>query len=154
MLRYILDLVARLGHWSYVVIFAAAALECAAFAGLFVPGESLMLASGFFAHQGLLELDAVFLGRFIGFARALVPFVAGASRMPYRQFLVYNALGAVLWTVGCVLLGYFLRASWQVAERWIGRTSLVAGVVVLLVVAVAWAWRRRARPGIRKKAGD
>lgn len=58
-LQYLLDLVARLGHWSYVIIFAAAALECAAFLGLVVPGESLMLASGFFAHQGILKLDAV-----------------------------------------------------------------------------------------------
>jgi hypothetical protein len=32
-LQYLLDLVARLGGWSYVIIFAAAALECAAFAG-------------------------------------------------------------------------------------------------------------------------
>jgi hypothetical protein len=32
-LQYLLDLVARLGPWSYVIIFAAA-LECAAFVGL------------------------------------------------------------------------------------------------------------------------
>ena len=186
MLAYILDLVARLGHWSYLVIFLAAALESAAFLGLLIPGESIMLASGFFAHQGLLELDAVivvgiigailgdnigyqlgshlgrewllrhgtrfglkpkrldkaeaffarhgakavFFGRFVGFARALVPFLAGASRMRYRQFIVYNAIGAVLWTLACVLLGYFLGASWRVAEQWISRTGLVIGVLL------------------------
>jgi len=200
-LPYVLDLVARLGHWSYLIIFVAAALESAAFAGLIVPGESLVLASGFFAHQGVLELDAVIaaaavgatlgdnigyglglrlgrpwllhfgsrlglrpehlaradaffarqggkavlLGRFIGFARALVPFVAGASRMPYRVFLVYNAVGAVLWTVSFVLLGYFLGASWRMAERWIGRTSTVVAGVIALAVLVSWIWRRRAR---------
>src|SRR6478609_9034117 len=58
-LQFLLDLVTRLGSWSYFIIFAAAALECAAFAGLLVPGESLVLASGFFAHQGILHLDAV-----------------------------------------------------------------------------------------------
>jgi membrane protein DedA with SNARE-associated domain len=197
-LQYLLDLVARLGHWSYLIIFAAAALECAAFAGLLVPGESLMLASGFFAHQGLLELDAVivvgilgavvgdnigyqlgchlgrewllrhgarfgikssrlakaeaffahhgpkavFVGRFVGFARALVPFVAGASRMRYRQFILYDALGAVLWSVGCVLLGYSLGASWRVAEKWISGTGLIIGGV-LAVAALVWLWRRR-----------
>ena len=203
MLQYILDLVARLGHWSYVVIFLVAALECAAFVGLLVPGESLMLATGFFAQQGLLDLDAVivvgtlgaivgdnigyqlgcrlgrewllrhgarfglkperldkaeaffarhgpkavFFGRFVGFARALVPFVAGASRMRYRQFIVYNAIGAVLWTLGCVLLGYFLGASWQVAERWISRTGLIIGG--LLAVAIIGIWIRRRRRGSR-----
>jgi undecaprenyl-diphosphatase len=208
-LHYLLDLIARLGHWSYLIIFMAAALECAAFIGLIVPGESLMLASGFFAQQGILELDAVivvalvgaivgdnigyqlgcrlggewlihhgsrfglgpdrlaraesffarhgpkavFLGRFIGFARALVPFVAGASRMSYRRFLFYNGLGAAVWSVGCVLLGYFLGASWRAAERWVGRSGLILGGGFFLALIVIWLWRRRrgARDGQMRK---
>ena len=198
-LQYLLDLVTRLGDWSYLIIFGAAMLECAAFAGLLVPGESLVLASGFFAHQGILELDAViaavalgavagdnigyllgarlgrewllkkgsrfglrkkrlaqvdaffqrqgpravFIGRFIGFARALVPFVAGASRMSYRRFVVADALGAGLWTVAFVALGYVLGASWQVAEKWISRSGLVLGAVLLL--GAVWLWLRRRR---------
>jgi membrane protein DedA with SNARE-associated domain len=201
LLEYLLDLVARLGDWSYLIIFAAAALECAAFAGLLVPGESLVLASGFFAHRGILELDAVmaaagmgaiagdnigyflgarlgrewllrrgsrlglrqrrlaqverfferqgpkavFIGRFVGFARALVPFVAGASRMPHRKFVLYDALGAVLWTVAFVTLGYALGASWRVAEKWISRSGLIVGVLALLALLVFWLRRRRAR---------
>jgi undecaprenyl-diphosphatase len=199
MLQYLLDLVARLGHWSYLIVFLAAALECAAFAGLLVPGESLVLASGFFAHEGVLELDAViaavaigaivgdnigyqlglrlgrewllqhgkrvgitaarlqraedfftrhgpkavFLGRFVGFARALVPFVAGASRMPYRRFLLSDALGAVLWTVGFVLLGYGLGASWRVAERWISRSSMLLAGIIAIAGLVLWLRRRK-----------
>jgi undecaprenyl-diphosphatase len=205
MLHYLLDLVARLGHWSYLILFLAAALECAAFVGLLVPGESLVLASGFFAHQGVLKLDAVmaavaigavvgdnigyqlglrlgrewllrhgarvgvtaarlrrtevffarhgpkavFFGRFVGFARALVPFVAGASRMPYRQFLLYNALGAVLWTVGFVLLGYVLGASWGVAEKWIGRSSMLLAGIIAIAGLVLWLRRRRKQASAR-----
>jgi MYXO-CTERM domain-containing protein len=200
-LQNLLDLVVRLGDWSYLVIFAAAALECAAFAGLLVPGESLVLASGFFAHQGILQLDAVmaaagmgaivgdnigyllglrlgrewllrkgsrfgirkkrlsqaeaffrrhgpkavFLGRFIGFARALVPFIAGTSRMSYRKFVLYDALGAILWTVAFVTLGYVLGASWRVAEQWISQTGIVVGALALLAVLVLWLRRRRTR---------
>ena len=209
MLQYLLDLVAGLGHWAYLIIFLAATLECAAFIGLFVPGESLMLASGFFAQQGVLRLEvvmvvgfigailgdnigyqlgsklgrdwllrhgkriglkrsrldrvdaffkrhgakAVFFGRFIGFARALVPFVAGASRMRYRQFLMYNALGAALWSAGFVLLGYFLGASWRVVEKWIGRTTLVLTGVGLLALLGFWFWRRRMAPVRRPSRG-
>ena len=48
-------------------------------------------SEAFFARQGP---KAVFVGRFVGFARALVPFVAGASRMPYRRG-VNRSRGAV-----------------------------------------------------------
>jgi membrane protein DedA with SNARE-associated domain len=202
LLQYLLDLVVRLGHWSYLIIFAAASLECAAFVGLLIPGESLVLASGFLAHQGLLKVDAVmaatalgavtgdnigyylgrrlgrdwllrhgsrfglrqkrlaqvegffqrqgpkavFFGRFIGFARALVPFVAGASGMSYRKFAMYDALGAALWTVGFVTLGYVMGASWRAAEKWIGRTGFVVAGVIVLVVLIAWVRRRHSQP--------
>jgi membrane protein DedA with SNARE-associated domain len=101
----------------------------------------LAKAESFFARHGP---KAVFLGRFIGFARALVPFLAGATRMPYRRFMVYNAIGAVLWTVGCVLVGFTLGASWRVAERWVSRTGLVLGGLVAVAVLGLWL-RRRAR---------
>jgi membrane protein DedA with SNARE-associated domain len=200
MLQTLLDLVGRLGPWSYLVIFLAAALECAAFVGLVVPGESLLLASGFFAHEGILSLTAVigaagvgailgdnlgyqlgrrlgrewllrhgrrvgvterrlgraerffarqgpkavFVGRFVGFARALVPFVAGASRMPLGRFIAYDALGAVIWTVGTAVLGYAVGASWRTAERWIGWGGLAIGAAVVVAALVVWR-RRRSR---------
>ena len=85
---------------------------------------------------------AVLIGRFVGFLRAMAPFVAGASRMPYRRFLLYNAFGAVLWAIAFVLVGYFLGESWTIAERWIGRVGLVLGVLV--IAAAAW-WIHRVR---------
>lgn len=197
MLQYLIDLVGRIGQWGYLVIFLGAMLESAAFLGLVVPGESLVLVAGFFAAQGVLDLDvliitvavgaalgdsigyemgrrmgrpalvhygsrfglndaridkaeaffarhgskAVFLGRFVGFARALVPFLAGSSRMPYRKFLPYNAMGAVLWASGVVLLGYFLGAGWQSAERWIGRASAILGGILVFALLLVWLWR-------------
>jgi membrane-associated protein len=83
------------------------------------------------------------LGRFGGVLRALAPFVAGASRMPYATFLLYNAVGGLAWAVGVVLLSWVLGESWDVAERWLGRLEAAFGAAVLLLVVL---WRRRARP--------
>ena len=39
------------GHWGYFVIFLIVALECQVFLGLFMPGETLVLAGGFLAGR-------------------------------------------------------------------------------------------------------
>lgn len=96
-------------------------------------------AEAFIARHGG---KAVFLGRFVGFSRALVPLLAGASRMPLREFTLYNVLGAACWAATLVPLGYVLGASWQLAERWIGRASAIVGGVLLAGFALAWLWRR------------
>ena len=42
----------------------------------------------------------VFVGRFTAFLRAVMPGLAGMSKMHYRRFLVANALGGIIWGVG------------------------------------------------------
>jgi len=200
----VVDFVWRIGSWGYGVVFVGAALESAAFLGLLVPGESLVIVSGALAAADLFELPAligvvsagavvgdsigyelgrrlgrpwllrrgarlgfhrhrieavdafferhggkaVLIGRFIGFLRALAPFVAGSSRMPYWRFLAYNVAGGVLWSVACVLLGYFVGAAWPIAERWVGRAGLVLGLAA--VATAVWWLRRRHR---RRRGG-
>src|SRR5262245_47701589 len=60
---------------------------------------------------------AVFLGRFVGLLRALVPALAGMSRMPYRTFLPWNVAGGIIWAPGFVFLGYLAGRSYQQVER-------------------------------------
>jgi membrane protein DedA with SNARE-associated domain len=94
---------------------------------------ALERVDGLFARHGG---KTVLLGRFVAVVRSLAPFVAGSSRMPYGRFLAFNAAGAILWALGFVLLGYFLGASWWIAERWVGRVGLVAGLIVAGTAAV------------------
>lgn len=77
---------------------------------------------------------AVFLGRFVAFFRAMMPALAGATHLPYRTFLMWNALGGLVWGTIFVTLGHFAGASYQVVEQKVGRG--MAAVVVVLVVAV------------------
>ncbi len=84
---------------------------------------------------------AVLLGRWIGVLRALVPFVAGASRMPYRVFLPYNIAGGAPWAAAFVAAGFLAGNSYQRVERAAGRASLVLGILVVLIVAVIVAAR-------------
>lgn len=79
---------------------------------------------------------AIFGGRFVGVLRAMVPTVAGVVGMPYRRFLLWNALGAVVWAPSLILTGYLVGASYVKVERVVARGSL-AGAVALAAVAVA-----------------
>ncbi len=88
---------------------------------------------------------AIFLGRFVGVLRALVPAVAGATRMPYRRFLGWNAAGALIWAPGTVLAGYAAGSSYRRVEHDAGRAGLVllgALAAIGVVVGVArWVAR-------------
>jgi undecaprenyl-diphosphatase len=79
--------------------------------------------------------QAVLVGRFAAALRALVPGLAGAARMPYRAFVVYNLAGGVLWAVGFALLGFVAGPAYRVAERVAGE----GGLVLLAAIAVAGA---------------
>jgi membrane protein DedA with SNARE-associated domain len=85
---------------------------------------------------------AVFLGRFIAFFRALMPALAGISHMPYRVFLLFNALGGLFWGVGFTLLGYFAGNAYQRVERTAGTAVAVVVAVVVVAAFVFWQIRR------------
>jgi undecaprenyl-diphosphatase len=104
-------------------------------------------------HTVLQRLDDLFarhggktvlIARFVGILRALAPFIAGASGMSYRWFLLFNVLGAVLWAVAFVSLGYALGASWWIVEKWTGRIGMIVGVLVI-VTCLMWLRSQRRR---------
>jgi membrane protein DedA with SNARE-associated domain len=88
--------------------------------------------------------SAVFLGRFVAFFRAVMPALAGTSRMRYRKFLAFNAAGGLVWGVGFVVLGYVAGGSYQAVEKSVGTVAaLVVVGVVLFALLIRWARERR-----------
>lgn len=49
---------------------------------------------------------AIVIARFVPIIRTLVPFIAGVGSMTYRQFFIFNLLGAFLWIGGLVYGSY------------------------------------------------
>ena len=86
---------------------------------------------------------AVLLGRFTALLRALVPSAAGMAGVPLRTFLLWNALGGLVWATGSVLAGYAAGASYQEVEGWLGRGALVLTVAVVAVLVVVHVVRKR-----------
>ena len=84
---------------------------------------------------------AVVMGRFTAFLRAVMPGLAGASRMEYRRFLLFNVIGGVIWGTACVLLGYFAAHSIGRITQALGYTSGV--IVAFIALGLLWAWHSR-----------
>jgi membrane protein DedA with SNARE-associated domain/membrane-associated phospholipid phosphatase len=101
----------------------------------------------FHRHGG----PAILLGRFVGLIRAILPFVAGASRLPLRQFIPFDVVGAGLWGGSLVLLGYFFWQSFTTVTDVAKQGFLALGTVIVLVVAGVWITRKLRDPEERAK---
>ena len=99
----------------------------------------LAQVEGYFAKHGG---KTILIGRFIGLVRALAPFIAGSSKMPYRRFAPYSVMGTGLWSATFVLLGYFFWQSFERVAGVAGRATVVFGFVVGLIVGLVYAYRR------------
>jgi membrane protein DedA with SNARE-associated domain len=100
--------------------------------------ERLEQARGFLARRGGL---AVFLGRFVAFFRATMPALAGISRMPYRKFLFYNALGGIVWGITFTTLGFQAGESYHRVEHQAGRGAAIAAAAVVVALLLVWKIR-------------
>lgn len=92
----------------------------------------------FFEHGG----KSVFLGRFLGPIRGLVPFVAGASQMRPAAFSVYAIISGILWGISYPGLGYLGGTSWQYAETLASRVGLLIMLALIVTLLVAWLRHR------------
>jgi membrane protein DedA with SNARE-associated domain len=101
-----------------------------------IGAEQLARVDGFFARHGG---KAIVLGRFTGFLRATLPFVAGSSGMALRRLLPFSAVSALAWTTAFIVIGY--ATSEPLASA--GDTATRVGLVVVLLAIAAFVIRSR-----------
>lgn len=87
---------------------------------------------------------AVVLARFVPVVRTFITVMAGVGTMSFRAFMVYSAVGGLLWAVGVTLLGYYLGTVPFVKNN--VEVMLLAFVAIAIVpVAVEYLRERAAR---------
>jgi membrane protein DedA with SNARE-associated domain len=107
-------------------------------------GPRLHRAEEFFARNGG---KVVLVARFVDGLRQTNGIIAGTTEMPWRRFLVFNALGAVLWTGAWAAAGYTAGSDIDQVYREALRYQLylvtAVGAVVLALLARHLLRRRR-----------
>ncbi len=86
----------------------------------------IKMAETFFQRYGT---KTIVIARFLPVIRTLAPILAGIGRMPYALFFFYNIIGALLWSTGLLLLGYFLGKNIPNVHQYI--FPLLLGVILL-----------------------
>lgn len=88
-------------------------------------------ANDFFLRHGS---KAIVMARFVPVVRTFTPTIAGVGAMPYRRFVAYNAVGAVLWGLGMLTAGHLLGGVPFVAAH---VEAMTLAIVLLSLVPAA-----------------
>ena len=110
--------------------------------------DRLARVDRFYARHGG---KAVLLGRFTGLVRAVSPFVAGASGLALRRFVLWSAAGALLWATTFTLVGYGFSESFAQSGETAARIG--AGAALAAALGFVAVGRLRSGRGGRRRAG-
>lgn len=110
--------------------------------------EYLLRAEEFYEKHGS---KTIILAMFVPIVRTFTPIVAGISSMNYQKFLMFNVIGAALWTGSFTYLGYFAGSYIRAAGINIEAAALIIIALSLLpgVIHVLKEPERRASIGHR-----
>ena len=73
----------------------------------------------------------IIYARFVPIIRTFAPFVAGIGTMSYGKFASYNVIGAVVWVVSFLLLGYFFGGLPIIKENF---TLVIFAIIILSIL--------------------
>lgn len=77
----------------------------------------------------------IIMARFMPFVRTFAPFVAGVSRMSYKQFISFDLIGAFSWVTVGTMAGYFFGNIAFVKKNF---SLVIFGVIFISLIPIFW----------------
>lgn len=107
-------------------------------AGRLIRPEHIDKTHAFYEKHGG---KTVVLARFLPIIRTFAPFVAGIGVMHYRKFVLFSALGSVMWITSLTVAGYLFGNIPVVKDN---LTLIILGIIVISILpAISEFIRRR-----------
>lgn len=117
--------------------------------GMFLNKAHLRRTQEFYDRHGG---KTIVLARFVPIVRTFAPFVAGVGQMSYGRFAMYNVVGAIVWVVGFLALGFMFGNMPIVKEQF---HYVIFGIIFLSILpAVIEILRARAQSAKLAEAKD
>lgn len=125
--------------------------------------EHIDRAEAFYEKYGS---KTMLVAHFVPVVRAFVPVTAGAAKMPYGRFVIFDAIGDIAWTLAITLLGYYVGSRIPGIEKLID--PLLIAIVIIFVTptlvhvlrdpklrgAVKAAAKRHRKPSATQKSDE
>lgn len=89
---------------------------------------------------------ALVLARFLPILRTFTPILAGMVKVPFREYLMYNLIGAFFWVFFMTLFGYYVGVWWPDAKK--NLDYIIIGIIVVTWIPVITTYLKEQR---RKK---
>jgi membrane protein DedA with SNARE-associated domain len=102
-----------------------------------ITSPRLNRAHRFFEEHGT---GAVLIGRFVPVVRILTGIIAGVIMMPFKQFVAYNTLAGIIWSLVIGTIGYLFGDLGHLERRFGWPEMVVAGFILLGLIGVVH-WR-------------
>ncbi|QFR43911.1 DedA family protein [Sulfurimonas xiamenensis] len=99
----------------------------------FIKENALEKMDNYFAKHGHIS---TFIGRLVPGIRQLISIPAGLAHMNLAVFSIYTALGAGIWALILVMLGYFIGENQELIDSYLKQITLI--VLIVLVLLVSW----------------
>jgi len=97
----------------------------------FISNAAMDKMERFFQNHGPIS---TFTGRLIPGIRQLISIPAGLSKMPLATFSAYTALGAGIWSVVLIALGYILGENQELIAHYLHQITIGVVVTVLILI--------------------
>ena len=108
---------------------------------LFLKREYILQTEAFYERHGA---KTVIMARFVPIVRTIAPFVAGAGRMKYRNYILNCILGAILWVVGLTMTG-FLFGNIPIIKNNFEKVVLAIIILSIMPMVIGFFKQRKAK---------
>ena len=97
------------------------------------------------------ETRVVLFGRMIPIVRSLISIPAGVEKMSLKLFVIYTAIGSLIWNTTLISAGYLLGEQWELVEQYVGilQKLVIAAVVFSIVYFVVARLKKRRKKTIK-----
>jgi len=105
----------------------------------FIKESTLLKMENYFKKHGHIS---TFTGRLIPGVRQLISIPAGIAKMNLTEFSIFTLLGAGIWALILVLLGYFIGENQELIQKYLKEITLLIFIIVVFIGVLYYRYQK------------